>query len=78
MSQAAAMNIYRQYIKEQLGSCNKVGLAKALHAIQDSFAIGHSGYKSYDGLSSLTMQHIIGDFFLALMKSMGLQVLQHI
>ncbi|MFZ5843358.1 MAG: hypothetical protein ACOY3E_10720 [Pseudomonadota bacterium] len=55
------MKNYENYVERQLASCTINGLAKALHAIQDSFAGGHSGYKYYDGLKTLTLSHVLQD-----------------
>ena len=37
------------YVKEQLSLCTCGGLAKALHATQDSFAAGHAGGQPWSG-----------------------------
>jgi len=40
---------YGPYINENLKSCSLEGLARALHGVQDSFAVGHRGYKVWYG-----------------------------
>ena len=36
-----------KYISEQINTCTKIGLANALHAGQDAFARGHTGFQDY-------------------------------
>lgn len=47
------------YINYQVGTCTLDGLARALHAKQDSFAAGHRGCRVWDG--SITLEHLRGD-----------------
>jgi RHS repeat-associated protein len=53
---------YDEYIEKQLSRCNKEGLAKALHAAQDSTAPGHR-FASYGGLLDISLMHILQDYF---------------
>lgn len=55
---------YQNYIDRELKSCDTAGLARALHAIQDSFAGGHEGLQTYGGLRGLTLHHLFRDYFL--------------
>jgi hypothetical protein len=40
---------YLQYVQDQVGLCSCDGLARALHAVQDSFASGHVGFQPWYG-----------------------------
>jgi len=40
----------QNYIQEELQKCSLTALANALHAIQDGFAAGHKGGKSWHGM----------------------------
>ena len=44
-----AQNLWRNYIEDELKSCTIKGLGHALHAMQDSFAPGHSGFQEWGG-----------------------------
>ena len=57
-----AQSAFGEYLEEQLALCNLAGLAKALHAIQDSYAGGHRNFQPYNGLSSITFSHVRNDF----------------
>ena len=63
MSQLACQSRYQDYIEEQIASCTKQGLAKAIHAAQDSYAGGHRDFHSYTGFWSLPPTHIYKDAF---------------
>jgi len=63
MSERACQNKYLNYINEQIATCTQEGLAKAIHAAQDSYAAGHRGFPTYRGFSSLPPSHIYGDAF---------------
>lgn len=58
---------YREFVKNQLESCTREGLARALHAIQDGVAAGHKGFQPWDGGSPVlglpSSDHIWSDFF---------------
>ncbi|KAB2838884.1 MAG: hypothetical protein F9K47_17100, partial [Burkholderiales bacterium] len=54
-------NRMNNFINEQLRTCTFWGLAKALHAIQDSTAPAHSGCHEYDG--SVDIGHIATDTY---------------
>jgi len=58
---------FKEYVQQQLASCTQEGLARALHAIQDSFAGGHKDFQPWDGgrthLHIPTSQHILADTF---------------
>jgi hypothetical protein len=40
---------FKNFVNEQLKSCDCKGLARAMHATQDSFAAGHRGFQSWGG-----------------------------
>ncbi|MBT9513455.1 MAG: hypothetical protein IV104_14045 [Acidovorax sp.] len=44
-----AQALFHEYIERQLGSCSVQGLARALHALQDSFAAGHRDFQPWAG-----------------------------
>ena len=54
---------WKQYIDEQLRKCTMEGLARAIHASQDSFPRGHSGVKPYHGFLRLPPSHLYYDKF---------------
>jgi RHS repeat-associated protein len=59
VSQAQAL--YNQYLSDQIASCTEEGLARALHAAEDSAARGHRGFQPwFGGLPSF--KHFEGDF----------------
>jgi RHS repeat-associated protein len=39
-----------EFVQSELSGCTLDGLANAIHAVQDSYAGGHAGYQTYDGL----------------------------
>jgi RHS repeat-associated protein len=48
-SPAQSNGRYQQYVNDQMGSCSCAGLARALHAIQDSFSPAHAGFQPWSG-----------------------------
>ena len=40
---------FDKYVNDSWKICTCAGLARALHAIQDSFAAGHRGFQPWDG-----------------------------
>lgn len=56
---AQAEKAYDNYINKQLQSCTTEGLAKALHAAEDSAAAGHRNFHVWDG--HLTFYHFWHD-----------------
>jgi len=64
---AEAEAAYNDYVATQLASCTNEGLARALHAVQDSFARGHKDFHSWDGghtrLHIPNLSHILADTF---------------
>ena len=44
-----AQNDFNEYVSGQWKSCSCSGLARALHAVQDSFARGHAGNQPWSG-----------------------------
>jgi hypothetical protein len=46
---AAAQQAYNTYVDLQWKTCTCGGLARALHATQDSYAAGHSGFQPWNG-----------------------------
>ena len=67
----ACQSILTWYIKSQLDQCTWPGLAKALHAVQDSYAGGHRDLHSYAGLRSITPSHIKADMFPTVAENAG-------
>jgi len=55
--------MFFEYVHHQMQECTLDGLAKAIHAVQDSFARGHSGFQSYAGLLSVSGLHVYYDEF---------------
>jgi hypothetical protein len=53
---------YNKYVDEQIRTCTPAGLARALHAVQDSAARGHKGFQCWAG-GLPTRKHAAGDFF---------------
>jgi hypothetical protein len=58
VEQAGAL--FYEYIEQQIKSCTVQGLARALHAIQDSFAAGHRDFQQWTGRVP-TPAHLRGD-----------------
>ncbi|MCL2306842.1 MAG: hypothetical protein FWC38_01110 [Proteobacteria bacterium] len=48
-SPEAAQRAFNSYIDASLKECTCEGLARALHAVQDSFARGHAGFQPWCG-----------------------------
>ena len=46
---ATAKAKYDQYVDQQWKTCTCEGLARTLHAIQDSFPVGHAGFQPWSG-----------------------------
>jgi len=46
----SAQNKFIDYVNNNLALKNRLGLAKALHAIQDFYASGHSGFQEFGGM----------------------------
>lgn len=44
-----AFQRYQKYIDDNISSCTQEGLARALHAVQDSAAAGHRGFQPWFG-----------------------------
>jgi RHS repeat-associated protein len=59
---AQAQALYEQYVNAQIASCTQLGLARALHAVEDSAASGHSGFHPWEG-GIPSLSHMWGDFF---------------
>ena len=64
---AEAEVLFNNYVESQLASGTQEGLARALHAVQDSFAGGHAGFQPWDGGSTSlhipSLSHILADTF---------------
>ena len=54
---------FGKYIGDNLESCTTEGLARALHAVQDSTAEGHRNFQSYHGMSDVGISHLYNDAF---------------
>jgi RHS repeat-associated protein len=61
-----ANDLFNDYVDEQIASCKTAGLARALHAVQDSAARGHQGFQPWNGgatpLHVPSLSHINGDW----------------
>jgi len=44
---------FDDYVASNLAVCTPEGLARALHAIQDSYSPAHSGFKNWPGMPAL-------------------------
>jgi RHS repeat-associated protein len=60
-SVGTAERLYNEYINDQVATCTQIGLARALHAVEDSAARGHRGFQPWTG-GAPTPAHIAGDF----------------
>lgn len=60
-----AGELYEWYVEHSLSQCTDDGLARALHAAQDSASAGHAGKQIWDGgrtfLHLPSIQHVIKD-----------------
>lgn len=55
---------YEEYIERHVQDCSSLnGLARVLHAIQDSHALGHRGMPGYINWYHMPLKHLIGDTF---------------
>src|SRR3954466_3865701 len=62
LSKVACQSIVHWYINSELDKCTWPGLAKAIHAAQDSYAGGHRDVHEYSGLFNMGMiPHFIDD-----------------
>jgi RHS repeat-associated protein len=50
---------FKQRVRESLDSCTLEDLAKALHAIQDSYSPGHRGFKKWHGLEETSTLSLV-------------------
>jgi len=61
-----AQAAYEEYVAENSASCEPAKLARALHAVQDSYSPAHRGFKKWKGiwrsLPSLPL-HVLQDTF---------------
>ena len=57
-----AQQNFLSFVNVQLALSTPVGLARAPHAFQDSYARSHRRVRSYEGLSLLGLGHVVGDF----------------
>nr|WP_158651921.1 hypothetical protein [Marinobacterium profundum] len=49
-----AEKLFNQYVDINFNSCTKEGLARALHAVQDSYAPGHENFAPWHGTANAT------------------------
>ena len=59
----AASEKYQRYVDEQINSCTCSGLARALHAIQDSYSPAHSGFQAWNGSKVPSPLHVYNDSY---------------
>lgn len=62
---------FLSHIEKSIRSCNRKGLAQAIHAVQDFYAAGHRNFHSYHGLFRLPPSHLYGDEFPTLGEYQG-------
>lgn len=60
-SQAAAK--YSQYVESQLETCTCAGLARALHAVQDSHSGAHENFQPWTGSMVPSPSHVFKDSY---------------
>lgn len=60
---AERLQVIKKYIQDQLATCNWDGLARALHAAQDSAAPGHRGCQPYSTYEKAPWRHRMSDAF---------------
>ena len=60
---AEARAKYEKYVDEQLRTCTCAGLARALHAIQDSYSPAHAGFQPWDGSKVPSPLHVFKDSY---------------
>ena len=60
-----AQTLYLQYVDQQIATCTQQGLARALHAVEDSAAEGHQGFQPWDGgtYGVPSWTHLMADWF---------------
>ena len=58
-----ARSRFGKYIGDNLASCTVEGLARSLHAVQDSTAEGHRNFQPYNGIINLDISHLLNDMF---------------
>ena len=58
-----AEKLFDNYVTSQIATCTQEGLARALHAVQDSTAAGHQGFQPWSGWLHPIMvaRHALGD-----------------
>jgi hypothetical protein len=61
-SRAQCQKAFLDYIEVSIKSCNRQGLAQAIHAYQDFYLRGHQ-YTTYHGLSHLPPSHVYYDLY---------------
>jgi RHS repeat-associated protein len=59
----AARKNFENYVTQQLQTCTCAGLARALHAIQDSFSQSHAGFQPWNGSKIPSPSHIYKDSY---------------
>lgn len=54
-----ARNFFNNYVQDNLDKCTWKGLARALHAIQDSYTPSHSGFQIWSGMDETSLFELI-------------------
>ena len=57
LSKAVCEKNFSNYVNHEFNKCTKKGLARVIHAWQDFYSRGHSGFHEYSGLSHLPLNH---------------------
>ena len=57
-----AQNNFNDFVDQQWKTCTCAGLARALHAVQDSYARGHKGFQPWSG-GLPSMSHVYHDAY---------------
>ncbi len=68
-----ARALYEKYVMDNIASCTQEGLARALHAVQDSFMGGHEGFQSWSG-GMPSLSHILDDVFPSMSRRRAAEV----
>jgi hypothetical protein len=63
-SPVEARKLFEDYVRSNLKSCRFEGLSRAIHAVQDYYAGGHSEFQPWTG--KISLKHIWDDVFVPL------------
>ena len=63
LTREQCLNNLENYMRHELAKCTPQGLARAIHAMQDSFSRSHQDLQPYSGLFGLPLSHLLHDLF---------------